>query len=285
MSILQDNQYLLTNFKNKISELISTKSELSILYLKHNLKSELNSLNFKIRSYNKWNLIIHELIKNITILIDNGTLSQDINPDIYKVSLKDAKNIRSLKLTLGLQKKLIEFGETNQIEDIEKTRQDIIKYSDASGLNVENVSISNLNTSSITLENNTIDSSSISRTNKIDTSKIEAIPKNMAHEARPNDKIGGMIYDLKLVTGIGGSNAKKLAEAAGGDVLSAHKILCWFVLVGWAIYPVGYMAGTEGWYSGIFGGLDMDVIYNIGDAINKIGFGLVIYSLAVKKQA
>jgi hypothetical protein len=29
----------------------------------------------------------------------------------------------------------------------------------------------------------------------------------------------------------------------------------------------------------------MDVIYNIGDAINKIGFGLVIYSLAVKKQA
>jgi hypothetical protein len=25
----------------------------------------------------------------------------------------------------------------------------------------------------------------------------------------------------------------------------------------------------------------MDVIYNIGDAINKIGFGLVVYSLAV----
>ena len=27
-------------------------------------------------------------------------------------------------------------------------------------------------------------------------------------------------------------------------------------------------------------GLDMDVLYNIADAINKIGFGLVIYSLA-----
>jgi hypothetical protein len=24
----------------------------------------------------------------------------------------------------------------------------------------------------------------------------------------------------------------------------------------------------------------MDIVYNIGDAINKIGFGLVIYSLA-----
>jgi len=28
----------------------------------------------------------------------------------------------------------------------------------------------------------------------------------------------------------------------------------------------------------------MDVVYNIGDAINKIGFGLVIYSLAVSKD-
>ena len=45
------------------------------------------------------------------------------------------------------------------------------------------------------------------------------------------------------------------------------------------------MAGTEGWYSGIFGGLEMDVIYNIGDAINKIGFGLVVYNLAVNSKA
>ena len=76
--------------------------------------------------------------------------------------------------------------------------------------------------------------------------------------------------------------AKKLAVKAGGNVLSAHNILCKFVLIGWAIYPIGYMAGTPGWYDGIFGGLDMDVIYNIGDAINKIGFGLVVYNLAYK---
>ena len=77
--------------------------------------------------------------------------------------------------------------------------------------------------------------------------------------------------------------AKKLAESAGGAVLSAHKTLCWFVLVGWAIYPIGYMAGTEGWYNpgGDTWSLSMDVIYNIGDAINKIGFGLVVYNLAV----
>ncbi len=78
--------------------------------------------------------------------------------------------------------------------------------------------------------------------------------------------------------------ASKLAAAAGGAVQSAHKALCWFVLVGWAIYPIGYMAGTEGWYSGIFGGLPMDVVYNVGDAINKIGFGLVVYNLAVQSK-
>ena len=78
--------------------------------------------------------------------------------------------------------------------------------------------------------------------------------------------------------------AKKLATEAGGAVLSAHKMLCWFVLVGWSIYPLGYMAGTPGWYDGIFGGLSMDVIYNIGDAINKIGFGLVVYNLAVTQS-
>jgi sensory rhodopsin len=84
-----------------------------------------------------------------------------------------------------------------------------------------------------------------------------------------------IVYEIWL------GSAKKLAVKAGGAVLKAHKTLCWFVLVGWAIYPLGYMAGTPGWYDSLNGALSMDVIYNIGDAINKIGFGLVIYSLAV----
>lgn len=87
-----------------------------------------------------------------------------------------------------------------------------------------------------------------------------------------------IVYEIWL------GSAKKLAVAAGGDVLQAHKILCWFVLVGWAIYPLGYMMGTEGWYNSIFPRGSIDVVYNIADAINKIGFGLVIYALATKKQ-
>ena len=83
--------------------------------------------------------------------------------------------------------------------------------------------------------------------------------------------------------------AKALATSAGGEVLKAHNILCKFVLIGWAIYPIGYMAGTAGWYGAegeIFGmSVAMDVVYNIGDAINKIGFGLVVYNLAVTSSS
>jgi sensory rhodopsin len=78
----------------------------------------------------------------------------------------------------------------------------------------------------------------------------------------------------------------KLAQAAGPQVAKATKVLGWFVLVGWAIYPLGYILGTPG---GLFGiqlvdpgsaNNAMDIVYNIADAINKIGFGLVIYALS-----
>lgn len=87
-----------------------------------------------------------------------------------------------------------------------------------------------------------------------------------------------IVYEIWL------GSAKKIAQEAGGDILRAHKILCWFVLVGWAIYPLGYMLGTEGWYTSLLGTGSVDIAYNIADAINKIGFGLVIYALAVKKN-
>jgi bacteriorhodopsin len=99
--------------------------------------------------------------------------------------------------------------------------------------------------------------------------------------------VSGIAYFV-IVYMIWFGEAKKLAVAAGGAVLKAHNILCWFVLVGWAIYPLGYILGTEGGLFGMKLVADpkmaqeaMDVVYNIGDAINKIGFGLVVYSLAV----
>lgn len=79
----------------------------------------------------------------------------------------------------------------------------------------------------------------------------------------------------------------QLATSSSASVGKAVKSLGWFVLVGWAIYPLGYILGTKGGLFGIQLVSDpaaashmMDIVYNIGDAINKIGFGLVIYLLS-----
>jgi len=79
----------------------------------------------------------------------------------------------------------------------------------------------------------------------------------------------------------------KLAQSAGVQVAKATGVLAWFVLVGWAIYPLGYILGTPGGLFGLHFVEDtaaashaMDIVYNIADAINKIGFGLVIYTLS-----
>lgn len=79
----------------------------------------------------------------------------------------------------------------------------------------------------------------------------------------------------------------KLAQTAGPQVARATRVLAWFVLVGWAIYPLGYILGTPGGLFGIQLVSDptaaahfMDVVYNIADVINKVGFGLVIYLLS-----
>ena len=89
----------------------------------------------------------------------------------------------------------------------------------------------------------------------------------------------GILYEIWL------GSAKKLANNSNDEVLQkSFKALGWFVLVGWAIYPLGYMAiETDGLLGGILPITAMDLIYNIGDAVNKIGFGLVIYSLAVSQ--
>jgi bacteriorhodopsin len=79
----------------------------------------------------------------------------------------------------------------------------------------------------------------------------------------------------------------KLADASNNAVVKRGvRILAWFVLVGWAIYPIGYMCMPGGWLNVAFGweSANVDLFYNIADAINKIGFGLVVYSIAVSSK-
>ena len=173
INILQSNLNILNGFQNKITDLINIKNELSILYLKQNLKSELNSLNFKIRSYNKWLKTVNGIIKTLTILSETGVLEDGQDSSIYYNDFKIDKNVKSLKLTLGLQKKLIEFAETSQIADIEITRQIIDNHNNSTNMDtinsnvhessntssIDNISISNLNKrQSNNFNNNTNDS-------------------------------------------------------------------------------------------------------------------------------
>ncbi|MCA1762905.1 MAG: bacteriorhodopsin [Flavobacteriales bacterium] len=77
---------------------------------------------------------------------------------------------------------------------------------------------------------------------------------------------------------------KKLADASGNPtVVRGVRTLAWFVLVGWAIYPIGYMCMPGGWLNVGLGweATNVDLFYNIADAVNKIGFGLVVYSIAI----
>lgn len=52
-----------------------------------------------------------------------------------------------------------------------------------------------------------------------------------------------------------------------------------FVLIGWSIYPVGYLAPAFGLPA------DMrELLYNVGDLINKIGLALFVLAAAVGKE-
>ncbi len=76
----------------------------------------------------------------------------------------------------------------------------------------------------------------------------------------------------------------QLSKASGNPTVQRGvRTLAWFVLVGWAIYPIGYMCMEGGWLNIAFGWdpSSVDLFYNIADAINKIGFGLVVYNIAI----
>ena len=94
-------------------------------------------------------------------------------------------------------------------------------------------------------------------------------------------------YIYILYTAWAGEVAQ-LARASGdAAVIKGIRALAWFVLVGWAIYPIGYMCMPGNFLNTMFGmkPSSVDLFYNIADAINKIGFGLVVYGIAVSGKS
>ena len=72
------------------------------------------------------------------------------------------------------------------------------------------------------------------------------------------------------------------AASTKESVASAFNAMRLIVLVGWAIYPLGYVFGL------MMGSVDADTlnwIYNLADFVNKILFGLIIWNAAAKDSA
>lgn len=89
----------------------------------------------------------------------------------------------------------------------------------------------------------------------------------------------GIVYEATA------GSVAKMAQASGdANLQKAIRLLRNFVLVGWAIYPIGYMLMPGNLLAGFSGSLNIDLLYNLGDAVNKIGFGLVVYQMAVSSS-
>ncbi|WP_223654452.1 bacteriorhodopsin [Hymenobacter psoromatis] len=80
-----------------------------------------------------------------------------------------------------------------------------------------------------------------------------------------------------------GPLAKAVDRSTDRDVVRAFTYLSYFVLLGWAIYPMGYMTLPFNVFATLH--LDRNLVYNFGDVINKVGFGLVVYVMARKSAA
>ena len=97
--------------------------------------------------------------------------------------------------------------------------------------------------------------------------------------------LGGMGWAMIIVatgtpwtSGLGVDNSK-ISE----ELMWSANALRWFIVVGWVIYPVGYLFSPEVALIDIDNGAEyMAVANNVADMINKIGFGIAAWMGAKK---
>ena len=86
----------------------------------------------------------------------------------------------------------------------------------------------------------------------------------------------GWIYILYEV--FSGEAGKAVSKSGNKSLVITFGALRIIVTIGWAIYPIGYV------FSHLTGGVDsetLNIIYNLVDFVNKIAFGVIIWSCAV----
>ena len=88
----------------------------------------------------------------------------------------------------------------------------------------------------------------------------------------------GMIGWAVIIWEIFRGEASQAADSKEG-IKSAFNALRIIVLVGWAIYPLGYVFG---YMLDSVDAASLNIIYNLADFVNKILFGLIIWNVATK---
>nr|APF29451.1 proteorhodopsin [uncultured bacterium] len=88
--------------------------------------------------------------------------------------------------------------------------------------------------------------------------------------------MAGWIYILyEIFAGEAGQKSVSCGSVGAQMAFNACRMI---VLVGWAIYPLGYLFGY------LMGGVDaasLNLIYNLADFVNKIAFGVFIWAAAI----
>ena len=72
------------------------------------------------------------------------------------------------------------------------------------------------------------------------------------------------------------------AASSNESISAAFNAMRLIVLIGWAIYPLGYVFGLM---TGSVDANTLNWVYNLADFVNKILFGLIIWNAAVKDSA
>ena len=81
-----------------------------------------------------------------------------------------------------------------------------------------------------------------------------------------------------------GEASKINAQSAPPAVQSAFSTMRLIVTIGWAIYPIGYFFGYLTGSGPEASANALNLIYNLADVLNKIAFGLIIWSVAVSES-
>jgi len=97
--------------------------------------------------------------------------------------------------------------------------------------------------------------------------------------------IVGMLGWFYILYEIFAGEASKIsANKAPATVQKAFNTMRLIVTFGWAIYPLGYYFGYLTGSDPASSMASLNIIYNLADVLNKIAFGVIIWSVAVSES-